>query len=168
MDDIEDGVRHVMGEGLVDSKRMCVVGWSYGGYAALMSSIRYPDRYRCTVSVAGVADPYSLVGTDGGLGRTFTKTLMPDTPETIQASAPRRRASELKPPVLLLHGDLDINVDVSHSRDLKRALEATGKAVDYTEYEGADHQIGREAQRTDLLRRIGAFLDEHLAEASGE
>jgi len=56
MTDLEYGLRHLVAEGIADPSRICAVGWSYGGYAALMSSIQYQGRHRCVVSIAGVTD----------------------------------------------------------------------------------------------------------------
>jgi dipeptidyl aminopeptidase/acylaminoacyl peptidase len=55
-DDIDDGMDWLVKQGIADAKRVCLVGISYGGYAALWGATRNPERYRCAVSLAGVSD----------------------------------------------------------------------------------------------------------------
>jgi len=74
-----------------------------------------------------------------------------------------KRASEIKAPVLLFHGDDDINVRVHHSQKMASALEGAGKSVEYTEYEGVQHSIRSNRDRIDMLDKIGAFLDAHTS-----
>ena len=57
INDLTDGAMYLVKSGIADPNRICVVGWSYGGYAALMSGVEEPERYRCLVSIAGVSDP---------------------------------------------------------------------------------------------------------------
>jgi dipeptidyl aminopeptidase/acylaminoacyl peptidase len=64
------------------------------------------------------------------------------------------------------HGDRDLNVDVDHSRKLDKALRRAKKPVEYIEYEGTDHYIGRQTDRIDMLQRIGDFLDKNLSRKS--
>ncbi|MGF1606460.1 MAG: alpha/beta hydrolase family protein, partial [Rhodothalassiaceae bacterium] len=54
-DDLTDGVRYLVDQGIVDPERVCIVGWSYGGYAALMGTVKTPDLYQCAVSINGVS-----------------------------------------------------------------------------------------------------------------
>ena len=164
MEDIEDGVRHVVEQGVADPARVCAVGWSYGGYAALMSPLENPDRYRCAVSVAGVTHPHRLytAAVGGSALRRYRRSQIPREGPVIQEGSALVRAAEMSVPVLLFHGDRDVNVPVDHSADLARALEKAGKPVDYVEFENADHFIERPVQRIDMLQRIADFLDEHL------
>ncbi len=164
--DIDAGVQHLIDKGIADPERICTVGWSFGGYAALISAIEKPDRYRCAVSVAGVTHPYQLlseVWRHNRLERRFLKSILPTKGDEIVQGSPLRRASEMPVPVLLFHGDRDLNVDVAHSRNFERDLRHEQKSVNYVEYEGADHSIRREADRIDMLQRMGEFLDQHLA-----
>ena len=69
---------------------------------------------------------------------------------------------EIQVPVLLFHGDMDVNVPIEHSEDMQKALRRAKQEVEFVEYEGADHNIEFERQRIDMLRRIGDFLNQHL------
>jgi dipeptidyl aminopeptidase/acylaminoacyl peptidase len=161
INDIDDGLQYLIDSGVADPGRVCVVGWSYGGYAALMSAAVYPDRYRCAVSIAGVTDLDMLV-TDmrrfvGGRGM---KEFIGSGAKAREEGSPVERAGDIQVPVLLFHGDLDINVGVKHSRAMKKALKKKKKVVTYVEYEDVDHSISRNAYRIDMLTKIGALLDE--------
>jgi len=162
IDDLTDGAQYLVDQGIADADRICVVGWSYGGYAALMSGVEEPDRYRCLVSIAGVADPELLVKD----ARYFTnrkevREWVGRDSEALKRGSPLTRVSEIRAPVLLFHGDRDLNVSVDHSRKIAKALEHADKSVEYVEYEGVEHSIRRNGYRVDMLDRIGKFLDAH-------
>lgn len=163
--DIEDGVKSLEKAGVVDSSRICAVGWSFGGYAALMSALEHPDRYRCVVSIAAVTHPHRLYTNTSASSpaRRYARSLVPRESDEIKASSALLRAAEMPVPVLLFHGERDLNAQVSHTRDLAKALEQKGKPVEFTEFEEADHYIERDFQRIEMLQRISDFLDEHLA-----
>jgi len=171
MVDLEYGLRHLVAEGITDPTRVCAVGWSYGGYAALMSTIEYPERHRCVVSTAGVTDLQQLLNearSDArvyvGRGDKVIRSLIGKDPAVIKEGSPQQRADELEVPVLLFHGDIDRNVPVLHSQKMKKALPR--KQVEYIEYEGDDHQLRRQENRIDMLRRIGEFLEVNLTPKS--
>ncbi len=157
--DIDHGIQSLIAEGIADPTRICVVGWSYGGYAALMSAAEFPKRYRCVVSIAGVSDPVDLI--DEAYGHT-KKFRVSQIGRDLVGGAPNKRAMEIQVPVLLFHGDMDVNVPIEHSEDMQKALRRAKKEVQFVEYEGADHNIEFERQRIDMLQRIGDFLNQHL------
>lgn len=160
--DLEYGARYLVEQGIVDPERICAVGWSYGGYAALISAAEHPERYRCVVSIAGVTDPVSLVGESRGLGRRQLKALIGRDSEGVTLGSPEKRAGDIQAPVLLVHAEKDVNVPFDHGKDMKKALEKQDKSVIFVEYEDDDHQIRQQKNRIDMLQRVGDFLDEHL------
>ena len=162
--DLEFSARAVVEKGIADPERMCIVGWSYGGYAALMSTVEYPDRYRCVVSIAGVTDPRKLIDDeDSRYYKKVWKEFIGRDSEVVERGSPRRRAAEIQVPALLFHGKKDLNVPFDHSKVMKKALRKAKKEVELVEYEGVAHSIDREKYRIDMLTRIGVFLDENLA-----
>jgi len=163
--DLTDGAQYLVDEGIADAKRICVVGWSYGGYAALMSGIEEPERYRCLVSIAGVTDP-GMLKDDARYewGRTAVYKSIGRDAEVIKRGSPLKRASEIRVPVLLFHGDEDVNVPIDHSQKMAKALKRAKKSVEYIEYEDAEHSILRNGYRVDMLDRIGSFLDAHIGQ----
>jgi dipeptidyl aminopeptidase/acylaminoacyl peptidase len=162
--DIDDGLQSLIDKGIVDPTRVCIVGWSYGGYAALLSAAEFPKRYRCVVSIAGVSDPKKLLKDSYGHSRKYVKSQIGWDFE--DAGIPRRRAEEIQVPVLLVHGDMDVNVTIDHSKDMRKALQRAKREVELVTYEGTDHNIDFQRHRMDMLRRVGGFLNQHLKESS--
>src|SRR5690606_36518700 len=110
-DDVTDGTRWLIGEGYSDSDRICIVGWSYGGYAALMGAVKEPDLYRCASSIAGVTDlpatlrhrrPFLL----GNIPTRFIGDLWKGR-ASLRENSPVNRAADFHVPVLLAHGTRD-------------------------------------------------------------
>jgi dipeptidyl aminopeptidase/acylaminoacyl peptidase len=165
INDLTDGATYLVEEGISDPNRICVVGWSYGGYAALMSGVEEPDRYRCLVSIAGVSDPGMLIDDYRHfLNKKHVQKFVGRDAEVIKRGSPLKRASEIRAPVLLFHGDQDINVSIKHSKKMAKALKRAKTPVEYIEYEDVEHSILRNGYRVDMLDRIGSFLDAHIGQ----
>jgi dipeptidyl aminopeptidase/acylaminoacyl peptidase len=172
IDDIIDGTRFVIGGGIVDRNRICSMGGSYGGYAALMVALREPDLVKCVVSISGVTDPTALFGErlklfdrDSSVMRfweNYIGSRFRDKEEIVAAS-PVRSAQRIPVPVLLLHGTDDVNVPVSQSRHLKKQLKNHDRPVKYVEIEGADHYMNTTDARRVLLTETDAFLAKYLS-----
>lgn len=164
--DITAGADYLVREGIADPRRLCVVGWSYGGYAALMSAIEEPTRYRCVASVAGVTDPGAL-STNAlrfvGGSRAFA-FIGADDDEVRNAGSPNARADAIRVPIFLAHARQDLNVPFEQSANLTKTLRRAHKDVEFVEYEDAEHDISPERYRVDLLTRLGAFLQRNLAD----
>ncbi|WP_447762143.1 alpha/beta fold hydrolase [Sphingopyxis panaciterrae] len=160
--DVNDAGRWMVKEGIADPAKLAVVGWSYGGYAALQSAALDPDLFRATVAIAPVTDLKALVGK----ARNFTNArLVSDFigtgPHLVEGS-PVEQAAKLKAPVLMFSGDQDLNVDISQARAMEAALKAAGKPVEMVTYSGLDHQIYDSVARADMLRRSDVFLKKTL------
>jgi dipeptidyl aminopeptidase/acylaminoacyl peptidase len=169
-DDVTDGTRWLVAEGIADAGRLCIVGWSYGGYAALMGVAREPGLYRCAASIAGVSDLPRLARANSSTYLTAQLTaLRIGRPwrdgDALAALSPVNRATDITAPVLLVHGDRDRVVDVDHSRAMERALAAAGRPVTYVEIAGGDHALAEPAQRQRLFETLDRFLREQLAPA---
>ena len=162
--DIDTGVQFLIDEGIADPKRICALGWSYGGYAALLSALEHPGRYRCVVDIAGVADPGELIEQASDfLNADLVEEMISRSDDVLKHGSPVHRAKEFKAPVLIFHPDEDLNVDVKQGRKLAKALRKAGKDVEYIEYDDDEHGIWSHASRIDMLTRIGRFLEKHLA-----
>ena len=160
IDDLSDGARHLVASGHADPDRLCIAGWSYGGYAALLSAVEEPGLYRCVVSIAGVSDLPDLIDEQREyLGARGAKAFIGEDPQRLERGSPARRAGELRAPVLLLHPERDVNVRIEQSRKMAEALREHDLEVELVEYEGVEHDIFRNRYRVDLLDRIGTFLD---------
>ncbi|HUF73320.1 MAG TPA: alpha/beta fold hydrolase [Gammaproteobacteria bacterium] len=166
VDDIADGARYLVDAGIAEPGRICIVGWSYGGYAALLSAIEYERVYQCAVSIAGVTDP-ALLGQNAAyfVGGRRSQTFLGSGDEVRNQGSPLRRADEIVLPTLLFHPHDDINVPFEQSLELRDALLDERANVELIEYEHAEHSIRPPRYRIDMLARLGAFLETHLAKA---
>ena len=161
--DITDGARWAAAQGISDAGRMCIVGWSFGGYAALLGAVRNSDLYACAVSIAGVSDLSLLEAQEARLrGEEPTRAQIGAKVSKLAADSPARHAGDVKVPVLLVHGDRDLQSDVAQSRIMDAALTAAGKPHEFVLLSGANHQIDREADRVKVLQKVEQFLASHL------
>ena len=157
--DISATARWLASQGIADPNRLAIVGWSYGGYAALQSAATEPALYKAVVAVAPVTD-LALLKQDY---RNFTISNLVNKeigsgPHVAEGS-PLRRASAITVPVLLLHGTDDANVRVWHSQKMHDALRGAGKQSELVTFKGIDHHFRDSAARTEMLTRIGALLE---------
>jgi dipeptidyl aminopeptidase/acylaminoacyl peptidase len=164
IDDLEDGVDWLAREGIIDPHRVCVMGASYGGYAALWAPIRHPDRYRCAISYAGVSDVRAILRYDSRLfaaprySREWRRRVEGEERTDLSLISPLQQAARMTVPLLIAHGELDDTVPVSQSHDLVRALTRPGAAVESVFYPQESHGFVRPADSIDFLRRVEAFL----------
>ena len=161
-DDISDGVSWAVEQGIANPKRVCIVGASYGGYAAMWGIVKDPDQYRCAFSIAGVANLRREVNDFGGairknLYRSQWEKMTPD----FKAVSPIHAVDKIQTPLLLIHGKKDVTVDYDQSNDMNRAMEKAGKSVEFVSLPLADHYFSREADRLVLLQSMEAFLTKH-------
>lgn len=161
--DVEDGTRYLINQGISDPQRICIVGASYGGYAALMGAAMTPDLYRCAVSVAGVTDVAYLVKSS----RRFTnyevvKEQIGDDFSALYERSPVSKADKITIPVLLLHGDKDRVVKVQHSREMFGELKSRKKNVEYIELENGDHYLSNNDHRLTTFKALDKFLADNL------
>ncbi|MFL6750490.1 MAG: alpha/beta hydrolase family protein [Sphingomicrobium sp.] len=159
MSDISAAGKYLVGKGIADSSKMAIVGWSYGGYAALQLSSIEPSTYKAVVAIAPVTDLelWKKDAEEFTSGRLVEN--MVGTGPHVAEGSPLRHAAAIKAPVLLVHGDLDGNVTVSHSVKMASALKAAGNNAELLRFEGLDHQLDDSAARTQMLTKIGQLLE---------
>lgn len=170
--DVEDGVDALVRGHIGDPQRICIVGASYGGYAALAGATITPTRYRCAASIAGVSDivrmqqdTERLSGGRRSATSDWWRLSMGDRRADgahLQAISPANLAAQVQAPVLLIHGRDDTVVPIIQSRLMRDRLQAAGKQVRYVELDGDDHWLSEAATRTQMLRELDAFLSENL------
>jgi dipeptidyl aminopeptidase/acylaminoacyl peptidase len=168
-DDVTDGVKALIEQGIADPKRVCIVGASYGGYAALAGAAFTPELYACAVSINGVSNlPLMLTFEEAYAGKESDSLRywkdhigLKTSPEVISKS-PARAATNVRAAVLLLHGVNDSVVPVAQSREMASALKSLGKAHTLIELPGEDHWLSRSDSRTRVLTEMEAFLATHL------
>lgn len=169
--DISDGLAALAREGIVDARRACIVGSSYGGYAALAGVTVQNGLYACAISVAGVADPVYMLeseiadtgGRNAGVRywRAFLGADRPGWVGELNAVSPVKLAARADAPVLLIHGKEDTVVKIEQSRRMERALKAAGKPVELVVLEGEDHGLSGETTRIAMLQASVAFVLRH-------
>ncbi len=166
-DDVIDGTRWAIQQGIADPTRVCIVGWSFGGYLALVGAQRNADLFRCAVDIAGVSD-LALLEAEGSnwLSSQSIKRQIGTDPEKLKLNSPRLHAAEFKVPLLMAHGQMDANVPFAQSDDMDAALKHAGKPHRLLVFPDADHQFSDEIDRAKLLHAIEDFLGEHLSAAS--
>ncbi|MDQ4086593.1 MAG: S9 family peptidase [Pseudomonadota bacterium] len=165
--DITAGARWLVQQGIADQRRLAIVGWSYGGYAALQSGVTEPDLFRAIVAIAPVTDLHQMKED----ARVFTSARnvaeeIGDGPHVAEGS-PLRRVSQIAAPVLLFHGDRDLNVLVGHSRRMNEALRDAGKRSELVVFPGLEHDLADGEARRQMLDRIRTFLAANGAQTAG-
>jgi len=169
-DDVTDGVRALIEQGIADPRRVCIVGWSYGGYSALAGATFTPELYACAASIGGISDLPDMVGFDfkngGRESNSFAyvrEHIGTKTDPQVIARSPARFASEVRAPILLIHGVDDTVVPISQSQRMARALKAAGKPYELIELPGEDHwMMTSSASRIRTLTELEGFLWKHI------
>jgi len=167
IDDLEDGVDWLAQQGIADPHRVCIMGGSYGGYAALWAPIRHPDRYRCAISLAGVTDVRAILRYDARLfaaprySRQWRRMIEGEERSDLSLISPLQQAARLTTPLLIAHGEDDRVVPVSQSRNLVRALTRAGMAPQAVFYPHEGHGFTHPQDSVDFLRRVETFLAAH-------
>lgn len=156
--DVNDAGRWMIGQGIAAAEKLAIVGWSYGGYAALQSQVVEPDLYKAVVAIAPVTD-LEYLRSDA---RAYTSFRLRDRQlgqgPHISAGSPRQHAEQFKAPVALFHGSRDLNVTVRHSRDMAKALRDEGRQVTYVEFEDLQHDLDDSKARLEMLETIDGVL----------
>ncbi|MCP3129038.1 S9 family peptidase [Shewanella sp. KJ2020] len=161
--DVEDGTRYLIDQGISDPKRICIVGASYGGYAALMGAAMTPDLYRCAVSVAGVTDvAYLVKSSRRHTNYEVVKEQIGSDLDALYERSPISKAANINIPVLLLHGDKDRIVKVEHSREMYDELKSLKKPVEYIELDNGDHYLSNNDHRLATFKALDKFLADNL------
>ncbi len=166
--DLSDGVRYLAGRGIIDPSRVCIVGASYGGYAALAGVTLDPGVYRCAVSVAGISDLKRMLkwtnqqmGSSENSAQRFWDRFMgvssPNDP-ALKAISPIEHIGAVTVPVLLIHGKDDTVVPYEQSDLMADALAHAGKSVQFVTLKHEDHWLSRGPTRLQMLEASIDFL----------
>ena len=161
--DISAGARWLVAQGTADAHRMAIVGWSYGGYAALQAAATEPSLFKAVVAIAPVTDLQELKDDFQNYTTAGNVVEYVGSGPHIGEGSPQRNAAAIAAPVLLFHGDRDLNVNVNHSRRMDAALRSAGKRSEVTIIHGLEHDLADSQVRIAMLQRIGAFLQTELA-----
>ncbi|MFN3709237.1 MAG: alpha/beta hydrolase family protein [Alishewanella aestuarii] len=168
IDDMTDGVLHLVKEGIVDQSRVCAYGGSYGGYAALMSAVREPDLYKCTVGFVGVFD-LNLMYTDGDIpqrksGINYLEMAIGRDKERLDAQSPIKHLDKLKAPVFIIHGKEDQRVPIIHAERLRAELEKRNHPFEWLVKEKEGHGFYKPENNVERWQKMLAFFDKYIGD----
>ena len=164
-DDLTDAANWLVDQKIAKADAMCIVGASYGGYAAAMAAVKTPELFQCAVSFAGVTNLKQLViRSRKYTNNKFVKNQMGDDSNDLKARSPYYQAQKVKIPMLFLHGEDDRVVDVEQSRMMVEELQDLDKLVEYSEFENGDHYLSIQRNRHAAFKAMDAFLNKHLGE----
>ncbi|MEL7197505.1 MAG: alpha/beta fold hydrolase [Pseudomonadota bacterium] len=164
--DLDDAMDWAVKEGIADPNRVCIVGGSYGGYAALWGVLRNPERYRCAASWAGVTDWDKMLNYDRRYmtrkqGRRWTAKIEGDNDTNLNDVSPYHLAENLNRPVLLAHGTIDDNVPFKqYELMLKAARSAPSKPTPLV-IEGEGHSFSYATSEQKWYDALDSFLAKH-------
>ncbi|MET0982567.1 MAG: alpha/beta fold hydrolase [Telluria sp.] len=175
--DIADGARWAIAQGIADPQRICIAGASYGGYATLMGLVNDPDLYKCGINWVGVTDINLLY--DGhwsfisDTSDDYKQYGMPDLvgdqikdAAQLKATSPIEQAARIKAPLLMAYGGVDKRVPMYHGRKFLAAVKPTNKQVEWIEYQDEGHGWGLPKNRVDFWGRVEKFLDKHIGKGA--
>ena len=171
IDDITDGAKWLVDRGMANPERMCVVGASFGGYAAMMSLVKEPRLYECGVSLNGVSDLISLIKNVrryiGGTYYTRHIGHLASDSDALRQGSPINGVKKVQVPLMLVHSDRDRVVPPRQTRKMAKALTRAQKSVQTLELPQGDHFLSRQDNRKAFSEALLSFLAEHLGEAAG-
>ena len=167
-DDVVDGTRWAIKQGIADPQRVCIVGWSFGGYIALVGGQRDAELFRCAVSIAGISDLGLLEDEEYNfINYRVAKKQIGTNSDKLRRDSPRLHAADFKVPVLMVHGTRDAQVPLEQSEVMDTALRRAHKPDRLVVIKDADHSLNGKSFRVTLLRELEAFLGQNIGEAGG-
>ncbi|GAA0361921.1 S9 family peptidase [Bowmanella denitrificans] len=166
LQDIIEGTQWVIGQGRVDSQKVCIMGASFGGYAALQAATLVPDMYRCVIGTVGVYD-LPLMFEEGDIpdrsyGESYLQDVLGTDQAKLKAYSPIYNVDKLKAPVLIAHNEKDRRVPIKHAERLRKAMDKAGKTYQWFVKDTETHGFYDQANRTDYFQTVSQFLHRHL------
>jgi dipeptidyl aminopeptidase/acylaminoacyl peptidase len=170
---MQDALQWAIDQGFVDGRRVCIMGASYGGYAALMGPVRYPEAYRCAIAWVAptdlpelVADWRSAAGSNKAQARDVEARIGKE--DELRETSPVNRAAQLRVPVLAAWGVDDQRVPVAHGRKFRDAARAAKVELEYVEYADEGHVWMKPATSIDFFGRAEKLLTRTLGERKSD
>ncbi|MGC1523175.1 MAG: alpha/beta fold hydrolase, partial [Steroidobacteraceae bacterium] len=156
--DVLDAGHWLVAQGIADPTKLSVVGWSYGGYAALQSAVTEPGLFKAVVAIAPVTDLETLKEEHRNWSDfNLVSQEIGDGPH-VREGSPARNAEKIKVPVLLFHAALDRNVGIRQSRMMAERLTKAGVKNELVTWDYLDHYLEDATARTQMLRKSDQFL----------
>jgi dienelactone hydrolase len=164
--DLIDGVKWTIAQKYADPDRICVYGASFGGYAAMMTTIRAPGMFKCAVGYAGVYD-LGMMYQKGDIqerktGRSYLKRVIGKNDADLAANSPDMLADKINVPVLLIHGEDDKRVPFAQAKAMRAALDAAHKPYEWMSKPGEGHGFYSEANNIDFYNKLQEFIGKYI------
>jgi dipeptidyl aminopeptidase/acylaminoacyl peptidase len=174
-DDVTDGVRYLISQGIVDPARVCIDGGSYGGYATLMALVKEPALFKCGIDEAGVSDLFWLrdIGysdfneADSAASDAFLDAVVGDPSKdkaVLEANSPRLQAAKIKGSLMIIHAVRDQRVPFKHAEGMRDAMRDAGKPIEWVIYPDEAHGFIKYENRVDRYNKIEAFLKKNIGQ----
>lgn len=166
--DVTDGVKHLIDQGIADPKRVCIYGGSYGGYAVLAGLAFTPELYACGVDYVGVSNIFTLMETIPPYWEPMRQQFyeMVGHPEKdkdlLKAASPVFHVDRMRAPLFVAQGAKDPRVKKAESDQIVDALKKRGVDVPYLVKENEGHGFHNEENRFDFYSKMEEFLGRHL------
>lgn len=172
-DDIADGAKWAIAEGIANPKRICIAGASYGGYATLMGLVNDPSLFKCGIDWLGVTD-LKLLYTGhwwyaSDMSQTYKQYGFPDLigdpvkdAAQFKATSPIEQAARITQPLLLAYGGADKRVPLNHGKEFYAAVKRTNPDVEWVVYDEEGHGWRVPKNRIDFWTRVEKFLDRNI------
>lgn len=164
--DLIDGVKWAIAENYADPKRVCVYGGSFGGYSAMMTTIRAPGMFKCAVGYAGVYD-LAMMYKKGDVqedksGRSYLHTVIGRNDADLAANSPDKLADKIDVPVLLVHGEDDKRAPFAQAKAMRAALDAAHKPYEWLSKPGEGHGFYDEKNTVEFYNLLQTFIAKHI------
>lgn len=169
-EDVEDGTRWLVKKGYADPERICIAGWSYGGYAALMGAAKNSDLYKCAIAMAALTDIKDFMNDQRNyrFGRATVKDFIGngfENKDDIKANSPVKIAEDMTVPLFLAHGQLDQQVHFDQYVRMKKALKKSKAKVTFMEFKDEDHYLSNEENRIEFFKGLDKFLNNNIGKS---
>ena len=156
--DVLSAGRWLVSQGVADPAKLGIVGWSYGGYAALQSAVVDPSVFKAVVAIAPVTDLAAFKEQYRHWSNFELESAFIGQGAHIHEGSPAEHADKIKVPVLLFHGGFDRNVHIEQSKRMCERLRAAGGKCELVTWEDLDHYLDDSSARTQMLRKSDEFL----------
>ncbi|MFZ3289093.1 MAG: prolyl oligopeptidase family serine peptidase [Telluria sp.] len=172
-DDLADGATWAIAQGIVDPKRICIAGASYGGYATLMGLVNDPALYKCGIDWVGVTDIKLLYAGHWRFSSDISNNwkqygmpalvgdLVKDAGQ-LKATSPLEQAARITQPLLLAYGGADRRVPLYHGEKFYAEVTRTNAHVEWLVYDEEGHGWTQPANRIDFWNRVEKFLERNI------
>ncbi|MDB9999119.1 prolyl oligopeptidase family serine peptidase [Porticoccaceae bacterium] len=164
-DDITDGLGWLIAEGIADPDRVCIVGSSFGGYAAAMGAAKTPELYQCAVTINGVLDLKRFNRSARNLFYGNLNKAIWNNWEDLLQTSPHHLAENIEAPILIIGSEKDTVVPIIHSKKMHQRLKRLKKESTFIELPGGEHYRTNEKNELTKFKAIEKFLNQHIGDA---